>query len=97
MNPGQRSPDLDKRGKTKTSGNIHHWKHPSDSCSSAAAFRSVLAHRTFRTWTLTLKKNLAAPPPGSCWARPPYWTSGVIPVFRVLPVLPPSSSTGCNN
>lgn len=31
MNLGQRSPDLDKRGKTETSGNIHHWKHPSDS------------------------------------------------------------------
>lgn len=57
MNLGQRSPDLDKRGKTETSGNIDHWK---DHLTPAAAFRSVRAPRTFRTWTPTLKRNLAA-------------------------------------
>lgn len=83
MNLGQRSPDLDKRGKTETSGNVDHWK---DHLAPAAAFRSVRAPRTFRTRTLTLERNLAV-------ATFSIGTSGVLPCSSSQHGIPCSPSS----
>lgn len=111
MNLGQRSPDLDKRGKTKTSGNIYHWKHPSDSCGCCVQERpgsqnlQNLDPDAQEEPVGSRRDRAARPACSEAWRRHLWGPSvpalpsgsGVIPGFRVLPVLLPSSSTCCNS